>query len=91
MPLQAGELFNYVTALPCEIDPDQGGLSPGPVKPVSVKLFRRLFASAPFVCASGLLQVDFTVADSTTYRLGPCANSGQLSLLSSARSEMSSS
>ena len=39
-------------------------------KPVSVKLSRRLFASAPFICASGLLRVDFCVVDGTSYRLG---------------------
>jgi len=39
-------------------------------KPLTVKLSRRLFAAAPFICASGLLHVDFTVADGTTYRLG---------------------
>jgi len=40
------------------------------VHPVTVKLQRRLFASAPFICASGLLRVDFTVAGGTAYLLG---------------------
>ena len=39
-------------------------------KPVSVKLSRRLFAAAPFICASGLLRVDFCVVDGASYRLG---------------------
>jgi len=41
---------------------------------VSVKLSRRLFAALPFMCASGLLRVDFTLADGTTYRLGDDIN-----------------
>jgi len=39
-------------------------------KPVTVTLRRRLFAGAPFICASGLLRVDFRVTDGTTYQLG---------------------
>ena len=44
--------------------------SAGEVRPVTVRLSRRLFAAAPFVCASGQLRVDFTVVDGTAYRLG---------------------
>ena len=43
---------------------------PSQVKPVSVKLSRRLFAAAPFICASGLLCVDFTVVGGTVYYPG---------------------
>ena len=47
--------------------------SPAPTtdaKTVTVRLSRRLFAAVPFLCASGVLRVDFTVADGTVYRLG---------------------
>jgi len=50
--------------------PGTAGSGPGPGAAVTVRLGRRLFAAAPFVCASGRLRVDFTVLDGTTYRPG---------------------
>ena len=40
------------------------------VRSVTVTVSRRLFAAAPFVCASGLLRVEFMVADGITHLLG---------------------
>jgi len=60
---------NYVTSEPLLVRRPSPPAS-SESQAVTVELSRRLFAAAPFICASGQLRVDFTVVDGTKYLLG---------------------
>ena len=61
---------SYVVCEPFIVRRVSSAPSSSQSKPVTIRLSRRLRAAAPFICASGVLRVDFTVTDGTVYRLG---------------------